>query len=167
MLEVISFHEQYNHEFAHSLMKHILRPKRKIAPTHKAIANDVKKSGISIKQTIDLLSMQVGGHENLGFLDYDYKNHVHRETRKALKKGDDHAVMEYFYNMQLEDPSYFYSVQVDDDGLILNIFWADTRSIVDYATLEILCVLMQLIGQINIIDLLLHSLGLSQTNNHL
>ena len=69
--------------------------------------------------------------------------------------------------MQLEDPSYFYSVQVDDDGLILNIFWADARSIVDYATLEKLCVLMQLIGQINIIDLLLHSLGSSQTNNHL
>ena len=167
MLKVISFHEQNNHGFAHSLMKHILRSKRKIAPAQKTIANDVEKFRISIKQTIDLLSMQVGGHENLGFLDYDYKNHVHCETRKVLKKGDDRVVIEYFHKMQLEDPSYFYSVQVDDDGLILNIFWADARSIVDYATLEKLCVLMQLIGQINIIDLLLHSLGSSQTNNHL
>ena len=48
-------------------MKHMLRSKRKIAPAQKAIANDAKKSGISIKQTIDLLSMQVGGHENLVF----------------------------------------------------------------------------------------------------
>ena len=48
-------------------MKHMLRSKRKIAPTLKAIANVAEKSGISIKQTIDLLSMQVGGHENLGF----------------------------------------------------------------------------------------------------
>ena len=137
MLEVVSFHEQHNHEFAPSPMKHMLRSKRKIAPAQKAIANDAEKSGISIKQTIDLLSMQVGGHENLGFLDYDYKNHVHRERRKALKKGDDRAMMEYFHNMQLEDPSYFYSVQVDDDGLILNIFWVDARSIVDYGHFEI------------------------------
>ena len=62
--------------------------------------------------------MQVSDHENLGFLDYDYKNHVHRERRKALKKGDACAMMEYFHNMQLKDPSYFYSVQVGDDGLI-------------------------------------------------
>ncbi|XP_050259986.1 protein FAR1-RELATED SEQUENCE 5-like [Quercus robur] len=140
MLEVVSFHEQLNHEFAPSPMKHMLRSKRKIAPAQKAIANDAEKSGISIKQTIDLLSMQVGGHENLGFLDYDYKNHVHRERRKALKKGDARAMMEYFHNMQLEDPSYFYSVQVDDDGLILNIFWADARSIVDYGHFgDVLC----------------------------
>ena len=76
--------------------------------------------------------MQVGGHENLGFFYHDYKNHVHHERKKALKKGDARVVMKYFHNMQLEDPSYFYSIQVDDDGLILNIFWADARSIVDY-----------------------------------
>ncbi|KAM3731039.1 hypothetical protein ACB098_12G132200 [Castanea mollissima] len=140
MLEVVSFHEQHNHEFAPSPMKHMLRSKRKIAPAQKAIATDAEKFGISIKQTIDLLSMQVGGHENLGFLDYDYKNHVHRERRKALKKGDARAMMEYFHDMQLEDPSYFYSVQVDDDGLILNIFWVDARSIVDYGHFgDVLC----------------------------
>ena len=68
----------------------------------------------------------------LVFFYYDYKNHVHRERRKALKVGDARAMVEYFHNMQLEDPSYFYSVQVDDDGLILNVFWVDVRSIVDY-----------------------------------
>ena len=49
MLEVVSFHEQHNHEFAPSPMKHMLRSKKKIAPAQKAIANDVEKSGISIK----------------------------------------------------------------------------------------------------------------------
>ena len=49
MLEVVSFHEQHNHEFAPSPMKHMLRSKRKISPAQKAIANDVEKSGISIK----------------------------------------------------------------------------------------------------------------------
>ena len=84
-LEVVYFHEKHKHEFALSPMNYMLRSKRKIAPAQKAIANDAKKSEISIKQAIDLLSMQVGGHENLGFLDFDYKNLVHRERKKALK----------------------------------------------------------------------------------
>ena len=132
MLEVVSFHEQHNHEFAPSPMKHMLRSKRKISLAQKAIGDDAEKSGISIKQTIDLLSMQAGGRENLGFLDIDYKNYVQNKRRTALKKGDGRAVMEYFHKMQLEDPSYFYAIQLDDDDLIMNIFWVDARSIVDY-----------------------------------
>ncbi|XP_023904302.2 protein FAR-RED ELONGATED HYPOCOTYL 3-like [Quercus suber] len=132
MLHVVSFHDQCNHEFAPSAMKHMLRSKRKISSAQKAIANDAERSGISIKQTIELLSMQVGGRENLGFMDVDYKNHVHNERRMALRKGDGLAMMEYFRKMQLANPSYFYSIQVDDDGQIMNIFWADAKSIVDY-----------------------------------
>lgn len=132
MLEVVSFHEQHNHEFAPSPMKDMLRSTRNITLAHKAIANYAEKSGISIKQTIDLLSMQSGGHENLGFLDVDYGNYVQSKRKMALKKGDGRAVMEYFHKMQLEDPSYFYSIQLDDNDLIMNIFWVDTRSMVDY-----------------------------------
>jgi hypothetical protein len=75
--------------------------------------------------------LQAGGRENLGFLDVDYKNYVHSNRRRALKKGDGRAVMEYFRNMKLEDPSYFYSIQLDDNDLIMNILWADGRSVVD------------------------------------
>ena len=42
--------------------------------------------------------------------------------------------------MQLEDPSYFYSIQLDDDNQIMNIFWANSRSIVDYGHFgDVLC----------------------------
>ncbi|KAK9989591.1 hypothetical protein SO802_029830 [Lithocarpus litseifolius] len=91
-------------------------------PTCQKFDEDVKetmeRSGISIKQTIELLSMQAGGRENLGYMDVDYKNHVHNERRMALRKGDGPAMMEYFHKMQLADPSYFYSIQVDDDALL-------------------------------------------------
>ena len=110
----------------------MLRSTRQITPAQKAIADDVEKSGILIKQTIDLLSMQSEGHENLGFLDVDYINYVQSKRRTSLKKGDGRVVMEYFHNMQLEDPSYFYSIELDDDDLIMNIFWANARSMVNY-----------------------------------
>ena len=54
MLHVVSFHGQHNHEFAPSPMKYMLRSKRKISSAQKAIANDAERSGISIKQTIEL-----------------------------------------------------------------------------------------------------------------
>ena len=60
------------------------------------------------------------------------KNHVNSNRREALKRGDSRVVMDCFKKMQLEDPSYFYSIQLDDDNQILNIFWADSRYIVDY-----------------------------------
>ncbi|KAK4594706.1 hypothetical protein RGQ29_018416 [Quercus rubra] len=111
MLEVVSFHKQHNHEFAPSPMKHMLRSNRKITLAQQAFADDAEKSG---------------------FLNVDYKNHVNSKRREA--------VMDYFRKMQLEDPSYFYSIQLDDDNQILNIFWADSRSIVDYGHLgDIVC----------------------------
>ncbi|XP_065628392.1 protein FAR1-RELATED SEQUENCE 5-like [Quercus suber] len=130
----------HNHEFAPSPMKHMLRSKRKISLAQKAIANDAKRSRISIQQTIELWSMQAGGRENLGFMDVDYKNHVHNERRMALRKEDGPVMMEFFHKMQLADPSYFYSIQVDDDGQIMNIFLADARSIIDYGNFgDVIC----------------------------
>ena len=41
--------------------------------------------------------------------------------------------------MQLEDPSYFYAIQADDNGLIINMFLADARSIIDYTYFRDVC----------------------------
>jgi len=61
MLEVVSFHEQHNHEFAYSPMKRKLRLTRHITHAQKAITDDAEKFKIPITQTIDLLSMQAEG----------------------------------------------------------------------------------------------------------
>ena len=99
MLEVVSFHEQHNHGLASLPIKHMSRSKREIAPAQKAIADDVERPGISITRAIDSLSMEIGGGENLEFMNVDYKNSVHNERGTALKKGDGHTVMEYFCKM--------------------------------------------------------------------
>ncbi|XP_055960939.1 protein FAR1-RELATED SEQUENCE 5-like [Mercurialis annua] len=114
-------------------MKHMLRSRRQITPVHKAIADDAAKAGLSIKSIINLLTSQSGGHEFNGFLDNDFRNYISAKRRTKMIKGDGHAIMKYFHKMQLQDPSYFYLVQLDDDdNFILNVFWPDGRSIIDY-----------------------------------
>ncbi|XP_059669032.1 protein FAR-RED IMPAIRED RESPONSE 1-like [Cornus florida] len=40
--------------------------------------------------------------------------------------------MNYFETQSCEDPSFFYTFQLDSDQMITNIFWADSKMIVDY-----------------------------------
>ena len=61
MLEFVSFHEQHNHEFASSPMKHMLRSNRKVIVAQKAFADDGKKSGVSIKRVCKLVVMKILG----------------------------------------------------------------------------------------------------------
>ena len=67
-------------------MKHMLRSNRKITPAQQVFVDDAEKSRVSIKQIIDLLSMQVGGYENLGFLNVDYKNSCEFQEERGFKE---------------------------------------------------------------------------------
>ncbi|XP_055959717.1 protein FAR1-RELATED SEQUENCE 5-like [Mercurialis annua] len=114
-------------------MKHMLRLQRQITSAHKVIADDAAKAGLSVRSTINLLTSQSGDREFNGFLDNDFRNYISAKRRTEMIRGDGHAIMEYFHKMQLQDPSCFYLVRFDDaDNFILNVFWADGRSIIDY-----------------------------------
>ncbi|MCL7028442.1 hypothetical protein MKW94_023630 [Papaver nudicaule] len=51
---------------------------------------------------------------------------------KKPEKGDVKALLNYFREMQTENPSFFYAIQGGKDDRMLNFFWADTRSRMDY-----------------------------------
>uniref|UniRef100_A0A0E0LBH1 Uncharacterized protein n=1 Tax=Oryza punctata TaxID=4537 RepID=A0A0E0LBH1_ORYPU len=59
---------------------------------------------VSNKATMDLISKDVGGYENLGFTPEDMKNILY--SKRSLK--------------------------VDEDELMTNIFWTDSKMIADY-----------------------------------
>ncbi|PKA48860.1 Protein FAR1-like sequence 5 [Apostasia shenzhenica] len=122
---VFQFIADHNHELATRTQVHRLRSHRHITPVQ-AMTN----TGISPKPTFDLMSVDVDGHENLGFI-LDFGNDPRAEQSMAIKIGDGGGVLEYLEKMQLEDPKFFYSVQVDKLHAT-NIFWADSRMIADY-----------------------------------
>ena len=96
------------------------------------IADDCDKSGIPPKSTYDLLSRQVWGQENVGFLSVDYKNYLRTKRMRTMGMFDAGGLIGYFKRKQLEDPTFFYSMQLDAEDFITNIFWADSRMLIDY-----------------------------------
>ncbi|XP_026420455.1 protein FAR1-RELATED SEQUENCE 5-like [Papaver somniferum] len=88
-------------------------------------------SGIAPRETMELLSRQVGGRQNVGFTNVDYKNYLRSKRTIRMKTGDTSGVLEYLQRMQSNDPNFFYAIQVDEDDLITNIFWDDARMMVD------------------------------------
>lgn len=130
--KIVSFDRNHNHDLVRTPMKHLLKGNRTVTVSQKQHADDAEMSGISAKATIEMMNREVGGRENLGFLDKDYRNYLYRKRMAEMVKGDAGAVLEYFQKKKEENSSFFYSMQLDEDDMITNIFWADDRSISDY-----------------------------------
>ncbi|KAL0922288.1 hypothetical protein M5K25_006261 [Dendrobium thyrsiflorum] len=132
---VFQFIPEHNHELATRTQVHRLRSHRHIIP-----AQPVTTLGISPKPTFDLMSAEVDGHENLGFI-LNFGNDLRAEQSLTVKIGDSGGVLEYLEKMQLEDPKFFYSVQLDKLHTATNIFWADSRMIADYKNFgDVVCI---------------------------
>lgn len=88
--------------------------------------------GIAPKASIDLLSRQAGGRENVGFIRDDYNNYLRTKRTIQMKFGETGGVLKYLQNKQEEDPNFRNVIQVDVEDLITNMFWANARMKVDY-----------------------------------
>ncbi|KAL6285645.1 hypothetical protein ACE6H2_010035 [Prunus campanulata] len=130
--KIVSFNAIHNHDLIKAPMKHMLRVNRCISRAQKAYVVGADKSRKPIKETVELMSREVGGKENLGFVDKNYRNYLRTKRKIKMEKGDAGAILQYFQHMHEDDSSYFYSMQLDEDDMITNIFWADARSVRDY-----------------------------------
>ncbi|XP_020525867.1 protein FAR1-RELATED SEQUENCE 5-like [Amborella trichopoda] len=79
-----------------------------------------------------VLSNEVSGSGNLAFTHRHCRNHIAKSRQKRFEKGYIQLVLEYFRNMQFENPVFFYAMQVEENGHLTRIFWADARSRMNY-----------------------------------
>ena len=70
----------------------------------------------------------VGGYENLTFVERDVRNFVTKERRLLGKEGDGRALLNYFARMTECNKDFFYEIDLDEDFHVHNVFWADARS---------------------------------------
>ncbi|XP_016652765.1 PREDICTED: protein FAR1-RELATED SEQUENCE 5-like [Prunus mume] len=129
---VTEFVPEHTHVTSSPCKTHFFRSHRNMSLAQIVEADMADSSGIAPKATLELLSRQAGGRQNLGFIPVDYKNYLRSKRTREMRVGDTGGLLEYLQQMQLNDPNFFYAIQVDEDDMITNIFWADARMMVDY-----------------------------------
>ncbi|XP_058070937.1 protein FAR1-RELATED SEQUENCE 5-like [Magnolia sinica] len=114
---VKKFVEEHSHELATPRKKHLLRSHREVCNAQKNLENTFTQSGIGISQTMNVLAIESGGHENIGCIEQDVRNYE-RDKRKETKDHDTQLLYEHFSEMKELDPSFAYNVKVDAEAML-------------------------------------------------
>ncbi|KAK9129573.1 hypothetical protein Sjap_010060 [Stephania japonica] len=128
---VQKFIEEHNHEFDRFGDMQLLRSHKQTTDDQNEQAEKVTDLGTKPKKVVHM-TRENGGNDKLGLSEQRLRSRIHKKRRKKLEKGDVQALFNYFRQMQTENPSFFYAVQVDDDDQMLNCFWADASSRLDF-----------------------------------
>lgn len=129
---IYEFVSEHNHILATASQVQHLRSQRTITEAQLASVEAAKSVGISNKANFDLMAKEAGGIENLEFTREDMKSKLYSKRSLKVHEGDTRGVLEYLEKKTSEEEKFIYSIQVDEDDLITNIFWTDSKMVVDY-----------------------------------
>ncbi|KAF8689918.1 hypothetical protein HU200_041551 [Digitaria exilis] len=89
-------------------------------------------AGLRKYQIMDVLEQQYGGPHNVGHVTKDLYNFSYLSRKAKIADGDANAVLQFLKQKQLEDPDFFFEYQTSSEGRLLNMFWCDGQSRLDY-----------------------------------
>ncbi|XP_026384033.1 protein FAR1-RELATED SEQUENCE 5-like [Papaver somniferum] len=107
---IVDFYAYHTHITTTPSKSHLFRSQRRLSTAIITQADMADASEIAPRETMEFLSRQSGGRQNVGIIPVDYKNYLRSKRTRKMETGD----------------------TGDEDDLITNIFWADSRMIVDY-----------------------------------
>ncbi|KAL0922196.1 hypothetical protein M5K25_006165 [Dendrobium thyrsiflorum] len=129
---VKKFIESHNHDLARLEDRHLLRSCRNIDDERASVLKSMTEAGIRTVDAFSYLADEVGGVENLGFLKMDAYNFIQKEKRSKIEFGDTNALIQLFKDRQVDDSMFAWDVQLDEFDSLLNFFWVDGMSRIDY-----------------------------------
>jgi hypothetical protein len=86
---------------------HLLRSNREVSDELRTTLFSCHKALLGTSAAFRLLSVEMGGHENIGCTKQDLKNHV-RDFRQAISHGDGQALIDILKEKQQLNPSFFF-----------------------------------------------------------
>lgn len=119
---VKNFVPQHSHELVKSEHVNFLRAHRNIDESSKAEINSLRKAGVQTTHIVNVLAMQSGGFDKMGFQRKDVYNHI--QTGKGLDppNGDIQGVLAYFTAKKANDTGFYYRNTLEEDNCMGNIF---------------------------------------------
>ncbi|XP_017405958.2 protein FAR-RED IMPAIRED RESPONSE 1-like [Vigna angularis] len=85
-------------------------------------------AGVRINKSFLSMVSEVGGYENMEFVERDARNFIGQRRRSLCKEGDGQALLHHFSKMRQLNNEFFYEIQMDQYNRITSVFWADPRS---------------------------------------
>ncbi|XP_057779700.1 protein FAR1-RELATED SEQUENCE 5-like [Salvia miltiorrhiza] len=132
--KVTIFYNEHNHKLLDPSESYLLRSARNMSQSKKTLLLALTSNGIGVSRAYGFMENEAGGRAHIGFLRKDVYNELDRDRRKMYKvaNSDVNKLIEYFTDKGLGDPSFYWKVKVGDDGRLNNLFFRDTRCLIDY-----------------------------------
>lgn len=124
--------DAHNHKMARPNEVYFLFSHRKITEAQKAEILRYQTAGLRKYQIMDVMEQQYGGCQNVGLVSRDLYNYSYLEKKSKILDGDANTVLKYMKRRQLEDSEFFFDYKTNSDGRLLNMFWCDAQSRLDY-----------------------------------
>ncbi|XP_061344026.1 protein FAR1-RELATED SEQUENCE 3-like [Gastrolobium bilobum] len=131
---VTKFVEDHNHSLASPRKVQYLRPRRHFAGATRNVAETFDASNDSYVplngnhlEAVSIVRSSSPAEKSHPTRNIDSFTNV-RSSRKRTLGRDAQNLLNYFKQMQAENPGFYYAIQLDDENRMTNVFWADARS---------------------------------------
>ncbi|KAL3512932.1 hypothetical protein ACH5RR_025649 [Cinchona calisaya] len=127
-----NFFKDHNHELEKDYENHLLLSARNVTKDKGKTLVSMIDSRIAVVDAYSYLQGESGGVATLGFTKKDAYNHIDKERRSIFANGDAQSLVNHFKAKGNEEGIYYWDVELDDEGRMMNFFWRDGRSRIDY-----------------------------------
>ncbi|XP_066395792.1 protein FAR1-RELATED SEQUENCE 5-like [Miscanthus floridulus] len=112
----------------------LLRSHRRISDESKADTVAMQISEIRKHQIIDIMEIQYGGYDKVGFTTRDLYNFCHHNKVETAGGGGAQTVISNLIECRCRDPDFFFDYKTDEKGHLKGLLWCDSQCRLDYAT---------------------------------
>ncbi|CAL4942477.1 unnamed protein product [Urochloa decumbens] len=121
----IHFVADHNHDLiVKPSLKKFLRSHKGIPPEEKQIITLLHDTNISTSRVMQLMNMFYGSAQKVPYEGKDVGN-FRSGIRRMEKYMDMQEILDYFMELEEEDPDFFHKVKLDKENRVESIFWVD------------------------------------------
>ena len=129
---VKNFIDEHNHPLAPADLGCLLRSHRSISDAQKAKIVELGIAGICKHQIFEIMEMQYGGYDKVGYTSRDLYNFCHLYKQEIIAAGDAQTIISHLMERQNRDSDFFFKYMTNGEGHLQGMFWCDTQCLLDY-----------------------------------